>query len=235
MRLHALRHVPYEGLGHVAEWADARGHEVAVTRCWEHGAFPDPDTYDLLVVLGGPMGVRDAGRYSWLARELDYLERIVEIGRPVVGICLGGQMLAAVLGAAVARHRHPEVGWHRIEPATGGAGSGEEALLAPFFAPGVRVLQWHYDAFTLPAGARALARSEACERQAFSWGERLLALQFHPEMTAAEVDAILQQDGVPAPGRYTQGPAELRDPDRFERLREAAFAFLDRLAIAWGL
>jgi len=231
MRLHTLRHVPYEGLGNVGTWATAADWSITETRVWETAEFPEPHAFDLLVVLGGPMGVCDCPASPWMGAEMAYLERVIEASRPTLAICLGAQMIAAVLGAEVRRQPHPEIGWHRVEPTAAGRGS----VLEPFFAPGTPVMQWHYDTFALPADACHLSRSAACENQAFSFGERVLALQFHPEMTQPEVATVVQRDGPLPTGPHCQTAGEILAPERFAALQCATGDFMQRLSNRWGL
>ena len=226
MRLHSIRHVAHEGLGVIEPWALRRGMTLTETRPYAGEPFPEPADLDWLVVLGGPMGACDLGVIPWLADEVELMRRCVEAGVPVLGICLGGQLLARVLGAEVRRHTHPEIGWHRVEPTAAGAGS----VLQPFFEPAARVMQWHYDTFDLPEGAVRLASNEACANQAFSWGERCLGLQFHPEMTRQEVQDICRINGSWPSGRYVQETAAILEPEPFERSQATTWAFLDAYA-----
>lgn len=227
--MHFIRHVPYEGLGHIRPWAEARGLEITETRPYEDAAFPAPTSMDLLVVLGGPMGVHDEDRHPWLVREKRFLAEVIEAGTPTLAICLGAQLVAHVLGADVRRHTHPEIGWHALE-AVGDADSG---VLAPFLAADAEVMQWHYDTLELPEGAVHLARSDACEAQAFAWGDHVLAVQFHPEMTSAEVAEVLERDQPLPEGDFVSDPDRLLEPARFARLSSRTHAFLDRLAAGW--
>jgi len=228
MRIRYVQHVDYEGLGHLEPWLLARGHEIAVTRAWE-GSFPGPDEFDALVILGGPMGVCDAPQTPWMQAEQDLLRRAVAAGRGVLGICLGGQLLASALGAEVRRHVWPEIGWSRLEPTA----AGRESVLAPFFEPAVRVMQWHYDTFDLPEGSELLCSSEACRNQAFRLGSRVIGLQFHPEMTFEEVATVVERDGPVPGGRHVQPVDEILHRERFALLEAAAHEFLARLEEAW--
>lgn len=229
MRLHGLRQVPYEGLGHVGFWAREAGHELSESRCWEDPTYPDPADYDLLVILGGPMGVRDRQRLPWLEAEAEYVGRAVAAGTPTLGICLGAQLIASVLGAEVRRHLHAEIGWHRVAPV--GAG---DSILAPFFGAAARVMQWHYDTFDLPQGAVHLARSDACEHQAFQWREHVLGLQFHPEMIQEEVGCVVARDAPLPAGPYVQQPEEILRGERFAAARQVTSAFMDALQRRWS-
>ena len=226
MRLHFVRHVSHEGLGLLEPWARRAGMRIDETRPFAGQPFPDLDDVDWLIVLGGPMGACDQDEFPWLADELDFMRRYVDAGTPVLGICLGAQLLARVLGAPVRRHLHPEIGWHRIAPTA----VGKDSVLEPFFGPDAEVMQWHYDTFDLPAGAVSLATSVACENQAFEWGENVLGLQFHPEMTRQEVRDISVINGDWPAGEFVQETEEMLEPDRFERLATLTDAFLDRYA-----
>lgn len=229
MRIHVLRHVPYEGLGCLRAPLLAEGHTLTDAGTWEAGAFPPLDSFDMLVVLGGPMGVCDAEPAAWMAAERRFLAEAIAEGRHVLGICLGAQLLASVLGAEVRRHDRPEIGWHALEPTDAGA-SGP---LAPFFEPGMHVLQWHFDTFEIPEGAVRLCGSAACANQAFGWGDRVLGLQFHPEMTREEVATVLERDGTAPEGEFVQSAEEMLDPERFERLAAASGRFVRALTRRW--
>ena len=141
----------------------------------------DPLGYDAVLVLGGAMNVDQENAHAWLAGEKALLAELLERGRPLIGLCLGGQLIAEAAGAAPARAARPEIGWHRVELTPDGA---EDPLLAPL-APGFEAFQWHSYEFPLPPGAVPLARSEVC-LQAARIGEAAWALQFHPEVSGAD-------------------------------------------------
>jgi len=225
-RLHYLRQVPYEGLGFIGEWAEARAVEVSETRPYLGEAYPDLADLQWLVVLGGPMGASDEESVPWLRAEMEFLRAAIDHGTQVLGICLGAQMLAKVLGGRVSRHPHAEIGWHQLELLP------EGDWLTPFVVADTAVLQWHFDSFTLPPGGVQLARTEGCEQQAFLWGSNVLGLQFHPEFTMAEAERVAARDGEPVAGPFSQRLDEILDPRRFEMLRRASFEFLDRYSDA---
>ena len=224
MRMHYVRHLLAVGLGNIRPWALRRGWEITETRPYAGESFPGLEGIDLLIVLGGPMGACDEHEHAWLLEELDFVERAIETGIHVLGICLGGQIVARVLGARVVRHRHPELGWHVIESTAEGRLDGR---LAPFFAPELAVMQWHFDTFDLPRGAVRLARNEACENQAFSWGANVLGLQFHPELTSEVVaDVLKRYDPLPH-GEFVTSADEMLDAARFASLAAANSSFLN--------
>jgi GMP synthase-like glutamine amidotransferase len=185
MRAHYLQHVPFEGLGSIAPWLAGHGYRTTATRLFEAAAFPDPRDIDLLVILGGPMSVNDGGQLPWLAAEKAFIREVIGLGTPVLGICLGAQLIADVLGARVYPGPAREIGWF---PVHGVANAEGADFVLP---PQVSVFHWHGETFDLPPGARRLVRSAACENQAFQWGARVIGLQFHLETTPESARALV--------------------------------------------
>ncbi len=178
-RLLVFQHVAAEPLGTLDPLIRRRGHRVRFANFERHpDAQPNVDRYRGLIVLGGPMNVEDQVQRPHLRTELRAIERMLEQGKPVLGICLGAQLLAHVLGAPIRRQREPEIGWYPLRTtATGRA----DPVLSPLgeTAP---VFQWHGYRFDLPSGAAHLARTDSCEQQAFRWGDNAYGFQFHMEM-----------------------------------------------------
>lgn len=178
-RILVFQHVAAEPLGTLDPLIRRRGHRIRfVNFDRDPDARPDVDRYKGLVVLGGPMNVEDQGERPHLRTELAAIERMLELGRPVLGICLGAQLLAHALGAPVRRHPDPEIGWYPLHATAAGR---TDQVLAPLgeTAP---VFQWHGCHFEVPRTATHLARSDACEQQAFRWGDNAYGFQFHLEM-----------------------------------------------------
>jgi len=175
----ALRHVAFEDLDALAAPLAARGYEVAY-RCAavDDLAAPELGSADLLVVLGGPIGVYEEGDYPFLRAEIALIARRLAEGRPVLGICLGAQLMARAAGARVYQAGFKEIGWAPVELSQTGMRSPLAALA------GVPVLHWHGDTFDLPQGAENLAATSRTPNQAFALGRHGLALQFHIETTA---------------------------------------------------
>jgi GMP synthase-like glutamine amidotransferase len=231
-RVHYLRHVPFEGLGSIRPWLEARHARVTSTRLYEDPRLPSVADFDWLIVMGGPMGANDDHLHPWLFAERALIADAVEAGKVVLGICLGAQLLARALGARVYRNPEPEIGWFRVEAvAGGGRPAGDSAAGQPLPLP-IDAFHWHGDTFDLPAGSTHLARSAACAHQAFSVGPRILGLQFHLEMTPAGACALAEACGNElhdAP--WIQPESEmLRDPSRFERVHRAMDRTLEWLA-----
>lgn len=207
MRIHYLQHVPFEGLGHIAEWADAHGHPVSKTALYADEPLPKPDLFDLLIVMGGPMGVHDTVLHPWLIKEKYFIEAALRAEKHVLGICLGAQLMADVLGARVYPNRHKEIGWHPVS--RGAAVHGTE--WAKIIPSRFDAFHWHGDTFDLPSGAAHLVRSEACRHQAFFHPPCALGLQFHLESTPESIDLLIRHCGhelTEAP--YIQGEARIR-------------------------
>lgn len=171
-----IRHVAFEDLGLLAPLLDARGFRITYLEA-PTAAFDDHDALaaDLLVVLGGPIGACDEALYPFLGAEVDFVERRLRAARPMLGICLGSQLMARALGAEVYPAAEKEIGWAPVELTDDGRQSCLRHLAD------VAVLHWHGDTFDLPAGAVRLASTGVCVNQAFAWGPAALGLQFHAE------------------------------------------------------
>ncbi len=175
-----IRHVAFEDLGSFAGPLTRLGYRIEYLDAGlDDLSRIDATGADLLVVLGGPINACDDRQYPFLADEVRVLERRLGADRPTLGICLGGQLMARALGARVYGAGTKEVGWGPLS-LTAAGGASALRHLAPHETP---VLHWHGDTFDLPRGAVHLASTDACENQAFGWGARGLALQFHPEAT----------------------------------------------------
>ncbi len=176
MRAHFLQHVPFEGPGSIEPWLVAAGYRITATRFFASADLPDPGEIDLLIVMGGPMSVND-DRLPWLVPEKECIRRAIKAGKPVLGVCLGAQLIASAMGKAVYPNRVKEIGWLPIF----GTAHEDEAIFS--FPPQAEVFHWHGETFDLPDGALHLARSRGCENQAFQLGRSVIGLQFHLETT----------------------------------------------------
>ncbi len=184
MNVHVLQHVPFEGLGSIAPWLQTRGASISHTRFYESPALPDLATIDLIIALGGPMSVNDEATLPWLISEKQFVRSAIQRGIPVLGICLGAQLIASALGATIYPGKHREIGWFDIT-------SVPSPSHTFHFPPTTTVFHWHGETFDLPPGAIHLAHSTACEHQAFQIGPNVIGLQFHLETTPESADAII--------------------------------------------
>ncbi len=208
MRIHYLQHVCFENPGVILSWAEQRQYRVTCTRLYENEPLPSQEEYDWLIVMGGPMNIYEESKYPWLIREKEFIRSAIECKKVVIGICLGGQLIADVIGGRVIQNEHKEIGWYPVR-------FTEQALAMPqfsFLPENPVVFQWHGDTFTdLPESTVLLAGGEACGNQAFAYGDRVFGFQFHLESTAEIIDELIVNcaDEM-TPGPYVQSAEEIR-------------------------
>jgi len=215
MAVLVFRHVPFEPLGRIADALDSHGMEWRYLDLWQ---TPEGDLQveqaQALVFMGGPMSVNDG--LPWLREEERCIVRAISSGVPVLGICLGAQLLAKCLGSRVYPMGHKEIGWYPIR-------LREAARSDPLFGELRRtetVFHWHGETFGLPEGAEWLAESDLCPHQAFRCGSYLYGLQFHPEVTPEIISSWCVEDMNCGDPRETEGPP---DPEAHQtRMREIA-------------
>jgi GMP synthase-like glutamine amidotransferase len=228
MRAHYLQHVPFEGLGSIEPWLKANGCELTHTRFFESTDLPDAEAIDFLVIMGGPMSVNDEEKFPWLFSEKQFIREIIESGKPVLGICLGAQMIASAMGASVFPNSVKEIGWFPIHAVHSNDGPIFRFQLSE------TVFHWHGETFDLPPGAIHLARSEGCENQAFQLGKSVIGLQFHLETTPASAVKIVSHcSDELVPSRYVQTREEIlsASPNCYKsinHLMDSILAFLLR-------
>ena len=226
MNLHVFQHVPFEGPARIGAWATARGHRVTTTRWFAGDRPPSHASVDALVVMGGPMGVYEEDKYAWLREEKRFIRQAILNGKRILGVCLGAQLLADVLGARVYPHTCKEIGWF---PITRTPDATQSKLLAAF-PKDLEVFHWHGDTFDIPAEATHVLQSAACPNQAFVLEERVVGLQFHIEIEPAGVDSLVRHCGNDLRlGRCVQSAAEIRvERGQFGRIHAVVKEFLDR-------
>ena len=185
MRALAIVHQPDAGPGVFADALRDRGVELD---CWMRAEAERPpdelERYGAVLTFGGAMHADQEDRHPWLREEKALLARLIERGAPLLGVCLGAQLVAEAAGAEPHRAAEPEIGWYRVELEPEAA---DDPLLGPL-SPGFEAFQWHSYHFPLPPRATPLARSQGC-LQACRIGERAWAIQFHAEVSAAGADA----------------------------------------------
>jgi GMP synthase-like glutamine amidotransferase len=217
MHVHVLQHVPFEGIGSMARWLEARQAEVTWTRFFADPSLPHLDGIDLVIAMGGPMSANDEQTLPWLRPEKAFIRDAVKRGTPVLGVCLGAQLVASALGGRVYPGPQKEIGWFEIEA----VGHDEQSF---GFPDRCRVFHWHGETFDLPQGAVHLARSAACENQAFQVGRHALGLQFHLETTPESAIALIENCRHElAPGPTIQSESHLR------QVPPASYAEINRL------
>ncbi len=205
MRIHSLEHEPFEGLANIEVWAKNRGHSISRTLLFKNEELPDITNFDWLVIMGGSMNIYEEEKYLWLASEKNFIAEAIANKKIVLGVCLGAQLIADVLGGKVSRNRYTEIGWFPVTLTT-------EARTSPVFnALPLRftAFHWHGDTFSIPPGAVRIAESRACANQAFEYG-RTIGLQFHLEYSEKGIDLMFRNCGNEiVEGRYIQKPDEI--------------------------
>ncbi len=200
-KLLVAQHVAYEILGTLDPLLRSYGFRIRYVNFGRHpDARPSLDGYHGLVVLGGPMNVDQTQLFPHLETELRLIEDAMRREIPILGVCLGAQLLARALGAVIRQNPEKEIGWYDVTPTEAGR---RDALLS-HLGDGEKIYQWHGDTFDIPAGAAHLASSAACPNQAFRWGDRSYGFQFHLEVDNAMIhrwlDLPLMRNEIAAEG-----------------------------------
>lgn len=229
MRVHIVRHVPFEGPALVAEWAAERGHQLTESLALTE-EYPEVGEIDFLVLMGGPMDADDEDASPWLVAEKRYLTDVMSAGRLVLGVCLGAQIIAEVSGGRVRRMDEREIGWYAVFRTA----EADSDPVFDSFPESLVVGHWHGDTFDLPDTAWPALSSEACENQAFSvMGGRVVGLQFHLEWDLGQLTTLIEHcEGdlaergpwVQSPGTIAAGATEYLVP-----LRAVLFSMLDTM------
>lgn len=205
MKILILQHTASEGAGMILDWCAQKGAEVSYIKVYEpHPEFDVDASVQLVVVLGGPMSVNDESDYPWLKPEKRFIRECLEASIPVLGICLGAQLIASALGARVMANSEAEIGWHKVEAQA----SQTDVFQLPVSMP---VFHWHGETFELPPHSIRLAKSAACANQGFQLGDKVIGLQFHPEITVDTIETWIADAGESLkPSIYVQSPDRMR-------------------------
>jgi GMP synthase-like glutamine amidotransferase len=226
LRVHWLQHAEFEDLGCIAPWLARRGDIVTRTRLYANEALPEANDFDWLIVMGGPMNIYEHALHPWLLTEKALIKSAIEAGKRVLGICLGSQLIADVLGGPVTRNAQQEIGWFPV--ALNDAGCHARAFSG--FPTKFHAFQWHGDTFAMPRGLKCLMSSAACANQAFSQDNaKVVGIQFHLEVTAANARVWFEHE-QPAPAAYVQAPTDiLREMPRFAENNRLMIRLLENM------
>ena len=228
MRLHYLQHVPFEGLGTIKAWVHERGFELTSTRLFDNESLPHLDDIDWLVIMGGPMSIYDEEDHPWLVREKQFIREAIKAGKQVLGICLGGQLVADALGARVRLNAGKEVGWFPIQL----TGAAVRHPVLNNLPQEMMAFHWHSDSFMIPEDAQHIAFNEATQNQGFVYGDRVLALQCHLEVTPKIVNSLIERfshELMPSP-QIQMAQAMLANDSYFSDCAKLMYQLLDNLA-----
>ena len=221
MKIHYLQHDDLVQACTIEQWAIEQGILISNTQVHKGEAFPDTSDFDLLIILGGRMGAYEEDAYPWLIDEKAFIKRAIAENKYALGVCLGAQILANVLGGIVYPHVHKEIGWWPVyfSPQI-------EGTLLQGLPDMVHLFEFHGDTFKLPAGVKLLASSAGCENQAFMYKDRVLAVQFHPEVSVEKTKVLAQAVGN-VEGPYSQLAAHyMNEQAYFEQSKEVMFTIL---------
>ncbi len=228
MRLHYLQHVPFENPGSILTWARENNYMVTNTQLYKNDPLPQQQDFDWLVVMGGPMNIYEEEKYPWLADEKRFIRESITAGKVIIGLCLGGQLIADVIGGKVTQNPSKEIGWFPVQ-------LSEAVRLSPlfsFFPEWPVVFQWHGDTFSLlPEEAECIAQSQACKHQAFIYKKRVFGFQYHLENTPSIIEGLIEncRDEM-VPDIYVQTPEELlARPEYIEQSNKWMNLFLTQL------
>lgn len=225
MRAHFLQHVPFEGLGSIEGWLKKSAYRITSTKFFEDTELPNTNDIDLLIVMGGPMSVNDEAVLGWLKREKQFIKNFIDTGKPVLGVCLGAQLIASALGSAVLPNPLKEIGWLPVR-------SVNKSPEAFPFPEQLEVFHWHGETFELPPSAIRLAESSGCKNQAFQISKQVIGLQFHLETTAGTAQAIVEncRDEL-VEGEYVQTETEILSvsEQRYQSINKLMEDILDYL------
>lgn len=204
MNAYIFQHAEFEGPGIILPLLEERGLDIHIVKLFAGDPIPHEDDIDFAIMLGGPMSVLDEANYPYFVREKELCRDMIQLGKPLLGICLGAQMIASAFRAAIIKAPEKEIGWFPVRWQD--CCNSHNLNLGTFQA-----LHWHGEMFKVPKEATKLASSEGCENQAFKLG-RAIALQFHLEATAESVESMLKNcaDDFATTGKFIQSEKDIR-------------------------
>jgi len=228
LRIHVFQHIFFEGAANIEAWCVEKGHVISSTKFYEDPALPELSDMDWLIIMGGPMSVYEEEKFSWLAAEKQFIKKAIQAGKTIIGICLGAQLLAEILGAKVYQNAYKEIGWFPVALTS----EGQQNKLFSNFENQATVFHWHGDTFDLPREAVHLAQSKACKNQAFLYNKKILGLQFHLEMNEQSLKEMLENGASElVSAKYIQTKNEISQRQNlFATNRKMLFAILDNMA-----
>lgn len=205
MRIHSLEHEHFEGLANIEVWAKKKDHSITRTLLFNKEELPEIDEFDWLVIMGGSMNIYEENKYPWLKYEKDFIVQAIVHKKIILGVCLGAQLIADVLGARVIKNKYREIGWLPVSLTK----KAKNSSIFSKFPDTFTAFHWHGDTFKIPSGAARIAQSEACQNQAFEYG-RVIGLQFHLEYSVQSINLMFRNCGNEIiDGKYIQKPDEI--------------------------
>jgi len=233
MKLHFFQQVSFEDLEGIFKWAEEKGHSTSGTLFFEDYEFPEIDDFDWLIVLGGYMNVYESEKFPWLVEEKEFIRKAISGDKIVLGICLGAQLIADVLGGRIYRNKFTEIGWHSVSLTEDAQQSMVFDSLPDEFIP----FHWHSDTFSLPPGCRRTVESKACENQAFEYNGKVMGLQFHLESTEESINRLIINcaDEISRAELIKETEKMLNKRSNLKKLNRIMTTFLDSIERQFGI
>lgn len=229
MRIHFFQNESYENPGYIAVWAAKNGHSVGTTYLYEKGVLPVLAELDMLVIMGGSMNVYEDEKFPWLADEKLFIRAAIDAGKIVIGICLGAQLIASILGGRVFKNTYKEIGWF---PITMSHQILDQGVFAGF-PQELMAFHWHGDTFELPPQSKRFAFSECTLNQGFRAGNNVFGFQFHLECMEDNIRKFVAEgaDEIRAGGQYVQeAESILKNCAHAGKMNRFFEKFLDKIA-----
>lgn len=227
MHVHFLQHVPFEKPAVFSDWVEKKHYPASRTLLYNNEKCPHQHTFEILVIMGGPMSIYDEKEYPWLKQEKEFIRKSIERRKLVLGVCLGAQLIADALGANVFKNEFEEIGWFPINLTS----DGRKHRFFTDFPVTSPVFHWHGNTFEIPENAIHTLENPACRNQAFVYEDHVVALQFHMEIKQENISEMLFFAGNDiTPSRYVQS-ADIISANATERtkpLNKYMLTFLDR-------
>jgi GMP synthase-like glutamine amidotransferase len=231
MHLHYFQHDNFEDLGYIGEWANSHGISTSVTRFDLNPELPTHESYDWLVVMGGKMSVNDQVEFTWLEAEIAFIKEAIRLGKTVIGICLGAQLIAKASGSTVYKNIGPEMGFWPVRFSQ----NASKDKVFRHFPNELLVLHVHFDTYKLPEGAVNMAESAITNSQAYRNGENVFGFQFHFEVTPQNISGFL--NGVEpelVEGEFSQSKAQMLELSNCCSFNNSIFGkVLDEILLMW--
>ncbi len=200
MKIHIFQHAHFEDPGNIIEIANHKGWDVTYTHFYEDFTLPNLADFDLLIIMGAPMSVHDEDEFPWLKEEKIFILKAIKQGKKVLGICFGSQLIAEVLGVKVYPNKQKEIGWFNIKKNQ----NGKSDFLS-LFENELMAFHWHGDTYDIPKKALPIFSSLATKNQGFTYGDKVIGLQFHWEVTKENVNTFIKNsDEVSNPKNFIQ-------------------------------
>ena len=223
MHIHFIQHMPFEHAASIADWAAEKNYTTTYTRVFEDATFPLIDAFDMLVIMGGVMGVYEEEEFAWMPAEKAFIKRSIEAKKKVFGVCLGAQFIAESLGAKVSPHTVKEIGWFEVEKVA-------PHKLTQKLPQTFTTFHWHGDTFNLPDNAIHLFKTEGCEQQGFVHNDHVAGLQFHMEVKEDLLNGMTENERAELiKDKYVQTEEEVKSlmQQYINQQKKFMYEFLD--------